>query len=414
VALDKDETWLERCVLSPQRCEIFIAGQVFWWDDMEEFGISHTQRSSPEFIPQACARRRLDQRVVPIADRLDVAHEGDDVTARFVTDPPDPDPHAVTSTGAVATDRKAVMVVYGQDKEANEAMFDWLRAIGLEPKEWGELVRATGSASPFIGHVLDRAFANAQAVVVLFTPDEHVALRGALAGKAEHWRLQARPNVLIEAGMAFATHPDRTVLVVLGGHAMPSDFAGRHFVRLDGTVDALQELADRLKAAGSDVRTTGTQWLRPTRFPSRDDVPAPPPASRQQIGSLSLELFSPSKPAGTYGHEIDLRGRLRLEGWSSAEAVSVLEKGQLEVRPFVRPQTSRYKHARMWWAQNAPHIDQNGDITARVHAGAPRQGSGEEFGIVLAAIPKGLVQSGQKFDTLISSTVSNTIVVRRR
>jgi predicted nucleotide-binding protein len=277
LALDKDEAWLEQHILAPRRQgrDIFIAGQVYSWDDIDEIHISQTDLPSSDLVPQIRARRRTEGIAVPIEDGWYVAYEGEEVTERFITGPPgslDED----KLSGGMATDRKAVMVVYGHDKEANDGIFDWLRAVGLHPREWGELVRASGGASPFIGDVLNQAFRDAQAVVVLFTPDEHVVLREVLSGHPEDWKLQARPNVLFEAGMAFATHPDRTVLVVLGNHAMPSDLAGRHFVRLDGTVDALHELASRLAGAGCKVRTSGTQWLRTSRFPSRDDISALP------------------------------------------------------------------------------------------------------------------------------------------
>jgi predicted nucleotide-binding protein len=81
--------------------------------------------------------------------------------------------------------------------------------------------------APYIGRVLEEAFRNVQAVIALFTPDEHVLARDAPATDESSWRLQARPNVLIEAGMALITHPDRTVIVVLGDQELPSDLAGR-------------------------------------------------------------------------------------------------------------------------------------------------------------------------------------------
>src|SRR5215472_9095128 len=98
---------------------------------------------------------------------------------------------AVTS----AANPRAVMVIYGHDKEANDALFDWLRAIGLQPKQWNQLVSDSGAASPYIGQVLGKAFAQAQAVIAFFTPDERVTSNDpAAAGRP--WRLQARPNVL--------------------------------------------------------------------------------------------------------------------------------------------------------------------------------------------------------------------------
>ncbi len=177
--------------------------------------------------------------------------------------------------GVHVDDPRVVMVVHGQDGQAERAMFDWLRAIGLKPREWSQHLKATGHASPFIGQVLDRAFAQAQAVVVLFTPDEHVRLRKELGTSPPGWRLQSRPNVLFEAGMAFATHPKRSVLVVLGAQELPSDLAGRHYVRL-GTPSALRDLAQRLEGAGCPVDLSGGGWLDDTRFPDRSGTAAVP------------------------------------------------------------------------------------------------------------------------------------------
>jgi predicted nucleotide-binding protein len=167
---------------------------------------------------------------------------------------------------AAMRDTKIVMVVYGHDAEANEALFTWLERIGLQPKEWSQLVGRTGSASPYIGQVLERAFEDAQAVVAFFTPDECVtAMDGSM-------RRQARPNVFIEAGMALVTHPERTVLITLGHPDLPSDLAGRHYVQLNRTPGPLNEIAGRLETAGCDVDRNGRRWLDPTIFPIRDDV----------------------------------------------------------------------------------------------------------------------------------------------
>jgi predicted nucleotide-binding protein len=177
----------------------------------------------------------------------------------------------------LATNRKLVMVIYGHDTEANDALFDWLRAIGLQPQEWSQVIRAAGIASPYIGQALERAFSNAQAVVAFFTPDERVLARNASPKDPGAWRMQARPNVLIEAGMALTTHPDRTVLVVLGDQELPSDLAGRHYVRLSHTSSGpLHDLAGRLEQAKCEIDTTGSAWLNPARFPDRDHIdPAP-------------------------------------------------------------------------------------------------------------------------------------------
>ena len=191
---------------------------------------------------------------------------------------PVPDDDARPNIGqdpAIATKRK-VMVIYGHDDEANRALFSWLRAIGLELMEWSQLVQLSGNASPYVGEVLEQAFKNAQAVVAFFTPDEHVAGRGVSLAEKNSWRLQARPNVLIEAGMALVTHPQHTIFVVLGSQELPSDLAGRHYIRLNNTSGPLYELANRLADAGCELSRTGTQWLDPATFPNRDNFPVSP------------------------------------------------------------------------------------------------------------------------------------------
>ena len=178
------------------------------------------------------------------------------------------------SEASMATiNRKLVMVICGHDKEANDALFDWLRSIGLQPQEWNQIISSTGSASPYIGQAVKQAFRNAQAVAAFFTPDERVLARDASLKDPSAWRLQARPNVLIEAGMALTTHPDRTILVVLGDQELPSDLAGRHYVRLSRASAApLHDLANRLAQAGCETDTTTSSWLNPMRFPDRDNI----------------------------------------------------------------------------------------------------------------------------------------------
>ena len=67
-------------------------------------------------------------------------------------------------------------------------------------------------------------------------------------------RLQARPNVLIEAGMALITHPTRTIIAVLGDQELPSDLAGRHYIRLSHT--AVVPLDDLAAASATPAATS--------------------------------------------------------------------------------------------------------------------------------------------------------------
>jgi predicted nucleotide-binding protein len=157
---------------------------------------------------------------------------------------------------------RRVFVVHGHDLDARSQMFTFLRAIGLEPIEWEQAVQETGSASPLVLDVVRAGFALARAAVILFTGDDRVqSLRSAAAG-ANDFELQPRPNVLIEAGMALATHRDRTVFVQFGSLREASDLAGLAALRMDGWPSAKRNaLVERLRVAGCAVTTSGADWL---------------------------------------------------------------------------------------------------------------------------------------------------------
>lgn len=174
------------------------------------------------------------------------------------------------SPSAGAVDPRKVFVVHGQDGALRRSMFDFLRSIDLHPIEWSALLAGASGGVPYIGELLDQAFSSAQAVVVLSSPDEHVEVRAAL-GAGVQSGLQARPNVIFEAGMALGRAPERTVIVEVGPLRPFSDIAGRHVVRLDDEhpTEALarrQDLARRLRAIGCPVDIDGTDWHTVGRF----------------------------------------------------------------------------------------------------------------------------------------------------
>jgi predicted nucleotide-binding protein len=177
--------------------------------------------------------------------------------------PAHPASSAVRGREPDAAKGRRVFVIYGRDERLRRGIFDFLRAIGLEPLEWSQLLSLTAKASPYIGEILDRGFSQVQAVVALLSADEIVRLREELAKPGtgdEAAAYQPRPNVLFESGMAFALHPDRTVLVEIGPIRAISDVAGRHIVKMDGSRERRQELAQRLRSAGCSVNTDGADW----------------------------------------------------------------------------------------------------------------------------------------------------------
>ena len=275
VAIDKDRAWVETRILEPRRRgESFaLRGRTFDWSDVGQLKITVSQSPAAEEIPRIEAKWRASRVLAVGRDaEWNAAFYATDVTDDLIDGPPGTASEAGPAPPRVNS--KAVMVVYGRDSEARRAMFDFLRALKLDPQEWGKLIERTGKATPYVGEVLERAFEEAAAVVVVLTPDDEAQLRDEFQSgdDPEYERAltpQARPNVLFEAGMAFGIHPDRTVLVELGSLRPFSDVGGRHVVRLDGTPEPLREIARRLKAAGCDVDESGDDWTAPARFPQR-------------------------------------------------------------------------------------------------------------------------------------------------
>jgi len=200
-------------------------------------------------------------------------------------------------------------------------MFIFLRALGLNPIEWEEAIEMTGEASPYIGTVLDTAFANAQAVIVLLTPDEVTYLRSEYSDGDEDAdtepAAQARANVLFEAGMAMGRDAKRTVLVELGQLRPFSDVVGRHAVRLQGSAAKRKALAQRLRTAGCAVNMSGDDWLE-----AGDLTPPPPPGAGLPLGKRIPRTSSASRV------RIDLRFHRGNKGGGRLE---VINRGTEEV-----------------------------------------------------------------------------------
>ena len=160
----------------------------------------------------------------------------------------------------------SVFVVHGRDKAARDAMFAFLRSLTLKPIEWTQAVKLAKKGAPYVGEVLTAAFDRAAAVVVLLTPDDEGRLKKKYrkADDPAYERVltgQARQNVIFEAGRAFGSHPNQTIIVELGKTRPFTDTGGIHSIRLSNDVETRRDLALRLETAGCEVDTTGTDWL---------------------------------------------------------------------------------------------------------------------------------------------------------
>ncbi|WP_431796404.1 TIR domain-containing protein [Microbacterium enclense] len=202
-----------------------------------------------------------------------------------------------------------VFVVHGRNDAARDAMFTFLQSLGLRPIEWDQAVALTGKGSPYTGEILDVAFEEGQAVVVLLTPDYVAYLRNEYASGESDPDLdplgQARPNVLFEAGMAIGRNPDRTILVELGELRPFTDVAGRHTVRISNAPEMRKRLADRLRTAGCEVDDSGARWLS-----AGDFTPPDPPGGGRPLGKRipTADRFGPHVDGRWYspgGNKVD-------------------------------------------------------------------------------------------------------------
>jgi predicted nucleotide-binding protein len=167
-----------------------------------------------------------------------------------------------------SVDKRVVFVVYGRDHRLRRDLFSLLRSMGLNPLEFDAMAHLTGSTSPSTWDVIQAGFAHAQACVVLFSPDELVTLRADLrsADDSDDDEFQSRPNVLLEAGMALALQPKRTIIVKVGKVRSVSDLDGIQYVNLTGSSESRNKLLNKLKLAGCDAKTHGDDWLNVGEF----------------------------------------------------------------------------------------------------------------------------------------------------
>jgi hypothetical protein len=75
------------------------------------------------------------------------------------------------------TKGNTVFVVHGRDDVLRRSMFDFLRALHLHPLEWDHAIDEAKEGNPYVGHVLDVVMEKAEAIIVLFSPDDLAQLK---------------------------------------------------------------------------------------------------------------------------------------------------------------------------------------------------------------------------------------------
>ena len=175
-----------------------------------------------------------------------------------------------TSTGQPTTewDKREVYLIHGRDLEAMNALMKFLRKLNLRPVTWEDRA-ATGAYS---GPMLYEVFRDIPVVIVLLTPDEEVRLHEQLAPSPSsdevQFRLQPRPNVLLEAGMALASEKHKTVFVKVGPLRGISGLTGSFIIDLNQADTALVRLAGALQKSGCDIDDSSSSTYDPTLFQS--------------------------------------------------------------------------------------------------------------------------------------------------
>lgn len=159
----------------------------------------------------------------------------------------------------------SIFVVHGRNEALRKSMFDFLRALGLSPREWSHTLQMSRGANPWTLDVIDTAMEKVQAVVVLLTPDDEARLKIEFCTKSEvksegKLRGQPRPNVIFEAGLALGSHQEKTLLVQVGDLRGFTDILGKHIPKLTNDLAKRNDLANRLRKIGCNVDTTGDDW----------------------------------------------------------------------------------------------------------------------------------------------------------
>jgi len=156
-----------------------------------------------------------------------------------------------------ARDRKKIFVVHGRDSRPVEVLAKYLQFLHLEMMTWSAAVDLAEGTQPHTYDIVKAGIDNAAAVIVIFSPDDVAHIKDAFSADGDPDRTptgQARPNVLLEAGMAFALAREKTIFLQSAQTRPISDIAGFNWVKLNGVWDSRNDLKNRLVKAGADVR----------------------------------------------------------------------------------------------------------------------------------------------------------------
>jgi predicted nucleotide-binding protein len=222
-----------------------IAGRFIYDFDDPEYCNALRNRLKKEAAILMSDARKEEQDIVTKVDRA--SFEGDDNTTQ---------------------DRRKVFVVFGRNTFILDEVRAFLRVIGLIPITWGDAVEYSGQGAAFTSEVLEVAFKQAWATVVLLTGDDLILSTGPMAYLQTAEKIspasQPRANVLFEAGMAFGERRlrKRTILLEFDFDRLQliRNLSDRQRLRLNNSLHRREDFIRRLRILGCAVDLKGKPW----------------------------------------------------------------------------------------------------------------------------------------------------------
>jgi len=155
-----------------------------------------------------------------------------------------------------------IFIVYGRDRAVNQFVQGVLEACGVEVVTWR---KASAEASkqhnrvPTILDVVRQGMQMADEIFVLFTPDEYVSTKKLCRDIHDHEPFvlhQARPNVILELGMALVMSqnekPNKKLTIVDASARIPTDIDG--CIRILWTDDIIYDIYNRISVHYEDIK----------------------------------------------------------------------------------------------------------------------------------------------------------------
>ena len=250
--------------------------------------------------------------------------------------PPKEEAEMVLEDGTPSEYADTVFVVHGRNKAAFVAMEKFLSFCRIRVLSWSDAKRLAIGPNPTTFSIVKAGLDHAGGILVLFTPDEiaHLKQEYRKPGDSDdEFRPsgQARPNVLLEAGMALGLAPDRTIFVRSDSVRRISDIDGLNWITMNGSWDDRSELIDALCKAGLpakplhlnlmhdlsgsfDARSSATEIPKSmTPFVSPENAVESRGISRNPVAPSDVPRREPARMAGNAGgiDELVLGDRVR-------------------------------------------------------------------------------------------------------